>query len=340
MPRNKRLQFPGGIYHVIVRGIERRRIFLDDADREEFLIRLENALAKTGCECHAWALMSNHLHLIIRTGKTSLTDMMRKVLTGYAVYFNRKHKRHGYLYQNRYKSILCQEDVYFLQLARYIHLNPLKAKIVSTLEELDVYPWAGHSAILGNVKRAWQNTEWILTKFGHAKSSALKTYRCFIHDGITLEKSEEEAWDRGGLRRSAGGWQGIRVLKKNGEFWRGDQRILGDGDFVRTALKVAEEQEIESETLKRQGWDMNKLCEKTCALFSLKSDELKKKGRSNVISDAKNLLCCLANQKLKISGSVIARFLGISRPAVSKNVLKGEKWLKNNPTVLHSIISY
>ena len=108
MPRDKRINLPGVIYHVISRGIERRKIFIDKADREEFLRRLGDGLEKTSCQCIAWSLMPNHLHLLIRTGERALSDLMRKLLTGYAVYFNRRHKRHGYLYQNRYKSILCQ----------------------------------------------------------------------------------------------------------------------------------------------------------------------------------------------------------------------------------------
>ncbi|MDP3981457.1 MAG: transposase [Chlamydiota bacterium] len=143
MPRDKRLNIPGGVYHVISRGIERRDIFLDGIDKTEFLSRLENALVKTDSQCLAWVLMGNHFHLLIRTGTKSLSELMRKLLTGYAIYFNKKHKRHGYLYQNRYKSVLCQEDVYLLELVRYIHLNPVRAGIISTIEELDVYPWSG-----------------------------------------------------------------------------------------------------------------------------------------------------------------------------------------------------
>ena len=140
MPRNKRLHIPGGIYHVISRGIERRDIFSDNVERKEFLSRLENVLQKTGAQCLAWVLMSNHFHLLMRTGSQSLSDIMRKLLTGYALYFNRRHNRHGHLYQNRYKSVLCQEDVYLEELVRYIHLNPLRAHIVKTLDELDIYP--------------------------------------------------------------------------------------------------------------------------------------------------------------------------------------------------------
>ena len=102
MPRQGRLNIEGGIYHVIQRGIERRDIFRDDADREEFINRLGKGLKETGHHCYGWALIPNHFHLLIRTGVKPLCDLMRKVLTGYAIYFNRRHNRKGYLYQNRY----------------------------------------------------------------------------------------------------------------------------------------------------------------------------------------------------------------------------------------------
>jgi putative transposase len=154
MARQKRLNLPGAIYHVIARGLNGAALFKDREDREEFLRWLKRALDNTACRCHAWALMTNHVHLLVQTSETSLSEFARKTLTGYAKYFNRRYKRRGYVYQNRYKSILCQEDAYLLELVRYIHLNPVRAGIVGTLGELDRYPWTGHSAFLG--KSAWK----------------------------------------------------------------------------------------------------------------------------------------------------------------------------------------
>jgi len=105
--------------------------------------------------------MSNH-HLLIRTARQPLSHNMRKLLTGYVVNFNRRHKRYGHLFQNRYKSIICEDDPYLLELTRYIHLNPLRANMVKNLEELNEYPWSGHSAIMGKVKRGWQDIDTLL----------------------------------------------------------------------------------------------------------------------------------------------------------------------------------
>ena len=107
MPRKARLDAPGALHHIFVRGIERRKIFLDDIDRDNFLKRLDNVLSETATPCFAWALISNHAHLLPRTGTTAIATVMRRLLTGYAVSFNCRHRRHGQLFQNRYKSILC-----------------------------------------------------------------------------------------------------------------------------------------------------------------------------------------------------------------------------------------
>jgi len=124
MPRKARIDAPGALHHIIVRGIERRKIFKDDTDRINFLDRLCKVLSETGTKCFAWALIPNHFHLLLRTGPGGLASLMRRLLTGYAVSFNRRHKRHGQLFQNRYKSFICQEDAYLKELVRYIHLNP------------------------------------------------------------------------------------------------------------------------------------------------------------------------------------------------------------------------
>ena len=105
----------------------------DDRDRDNFLERLGNVLTETNTPCFAWSLIPNHLHLLLRTGNIPIATIMRRLLTGYAVTFNRRYRRHGHLFQNRYKSILCQEDLYLLELVRYIHLNPLRSKIVKDI---------------------------------------------------------------------------------------------------------------------------------------------------------------------------------------------------------------
>jgi len=254
MPRNKRINVAGAVHHVIVRGLNRQDIFLDDRDRNDFLARFEKALSQTGCQCYAWVLLGNHFHLLIRTGGRALSDLMRKVLSGYAISFNRRHKRHGYLFQNRYQSILCQEEKYLLELVRYIHLNPVRAGIVPSMQELDSYRWSGHAILVGRRRKGWQDREAILVRFSAKKREAVTRYRQFVADGIAMGRREELTG--GGLRRSAGGWERLMELKRAKEYWRGDERILGDGNFVDEVLQTVEEALTRREEMKRQsvGW--------------------------------------------------------------------------------------
>jgi putative transposase len=139
VPRQARLDAPGTLHHVIIRGIERRRIVDDDEDRQNFISRLGNLVEESETRIYAWSLMSNHAHLLLRSGPSGLPKFMRRFLTGYAVTYNLRHLRHGHLFQNRYHSIVCDEDVYLRELVRYIHLNPIRANLVSNLSELDRY---------------------------------------------------------------------------------------------------------------------------------------------------------------------------------------------------------
>ena len=157
MPRKARIDAPGALHHIIIRGIERKAIFKDGSDRANFLDRLSALVSESKTACYGWALMTNHAHLLLKTGLSPVATVMRRLLTGYAVSFNRRHRRHGQLFQNRYKSFLCEQDLYLKELVRYIHLNPLRAKMVKDLKELKSYPYCGHGALLGKVKNDWQD---------------------------------------------------------------------------------------------------------------------------------------------------------------------------------------
>ncbi len=149
MPRHARLDRPGLLQHVMVRGIDGCSIFLDEKDRTSFLDRFSRLLKALDTECLAWCLLDNHVHLLLKPHQRSLAMFMRRLLTGHAVTFNLRHKRSGHLFQNRFKSIVCEEEAYLLELVRYIHLNPLRAGMVSDMNQLDAYPWSGHAVLMG-----------------------------------------------------------------------------------------------------------------------------------------------------------------------------------------------
>ncbi len=225
-----RLDAPGTLHHVMVRGIEARSIFRDDRDRVDFVRRVASLAQDRDLTVYAWALLPNHAHLLLRTGGIPLARVMRSLLTGYAGTYNRRHKRKGHLFQNRYKSIVVEEEPYLLELVRYLHLNPVRAGVVPDLRALDRYPWTGHSGLLGLVPRPWQAVGEVLGQFGHSLRRSRAAYRAFVADGVSQGRRPEQ--QGGGLIRSLGGWAAVAALRRGREAYLSDERILGSTDFV------------------------------------------------------------------------------------------------------------
>jgi putative transposase len=318
-----RIDAPGTLHHIIARGIERKKIFKDDTDRDKFLERLGGILSDTKTPCLAWAIIPNHFHLLLRTGSTPISSVMRRLLTGHAIFFNRRHRRNGHLFQNRYKSILCQEDTYLLELVRYIHLNPLRAKLVNDFNEMQTYPFCGHSAIMGKVVREWQDTDFVLSLFDSKLRAARSGYRQYVQDGIAMGRRKDLIG--GGLIRSHGGWAAVRELRAAEAYQKGDERILGDGDFVEEVLLKAEEKLERKFQIKAQGIDFDKVVERIASLLEVSSTEVLASGKKRQTVTARSLLCLWVSCELGASQAWLARRLGISQPAVSLAVERGRK---------------
>ena len=316
MPRKARIDAPGALHHIIIRGIEGRVIFKDARDRDDFLKRLSAILPETETRCFAWVLMPNHVHMLFKTGSAPIATVMRRLLTGYAVSFNRRHRRHGHLFQNRYKSFLCEEDVYFKELVRYLHLNPLRAKIVRTLEELKCYPYSGHGTLMGELGCDWQDTEYVLSLFGKAVRPARRAYAEFVSKGIGQGKRPDLVG--GGLLRSVGGWYELKRYKDDGIRIKGDERILGSSDFVERVLKRAGEEFSERYRLKASGVDIDQLRIKVAQYYGIDPEALKTASKVSAVTKARTVLCYLAVRKMKVSCADVARHLNISPATVSR----------------------
>jgi REP element-mobilizing transposase RayT len=308
---------------VLIRGIERRKIFRDDADRENFIDRLGGILVETSTACYGWALLPNHVHLVLRTGTVPLATVMARLLTGYVVSFNRRHRRHGYLFQNRYKSILCQEDPYLLELVRYIHLNPLRARMVRDVKELEGFPYAGHGALLGKQKRPWQDVGYVLGQFAGGVREARRRYRAYVKEGIGQGRRTELVG--GGLIRSLGGWVKAKALRREGGRHKGDERILGDSDFVMKVLEQCEEGLERRYRLQAEGYDFDKLLRHAAELCGVNPQEILARSKRPRVVEARSLLCFWAVQELGMSATAVAKRLEISQPAVSISVRRCEK---------------
>ena len=230
MSRKARIDAPGALNHVIVMGIEGKKIFRSDYDRQNFLDRIEKLILETQTDCFAWVLIPNHAHLLLKTGLVPISALMSRLLTGYAVWFNKKYRRHGQLFQNRYKSILCQEDSYLKELVRYIHLNALRTGDVKGMKNLDKHPWCGHSVLMNNIEREWQNVDYIYGLFSDEKRIARIKYREFVKKGIPQGRRSDLIG--GGLLRSIGGWKSVKELRK------ADIRIKGSALYRSRGLPV------------------------------------------------------------------------------------------------------
>ena len=295
--------------------------------------RLAEILEETGTACYAWALLPNHLHLLLRTGTTPLSQVMRRLLTGYAVVFNLKHKRQGHLFQNRYKSILCQEEPYFLELVRYIHLNPLRAGEVPNFDALSKASYSGHSAVLGHTKREWQDVDFVLRFFGEGVGAARQGYREYVKAGI--EQGRRPDLIGGGLLRSHGGWTGVKALRESGTYQKGDERILGEGAFVERVLAEVEENFERRYRLVSKGFNLERIAQRVSELLGVSPEEVLEPGqRGKARVKARSLVCYWAAMELGMKQGELAKMLRLTQPAISMAIRRGAQLAGNQKFTL------
>jgi putative transposase len=244
-------------------------------------------------------------------------------LSGYAVSHNRRHRRSGHLFQNRYKSILCQEDAYLLELVRYIHLNPVRAGIVKDLKTLNKYPFSGHSAIMGKVMRQWQDVDWVLKLYDDRLWMGRRRYRGFVEKGISQGRRSDLMG--GGLIRSSGGWAGVKAKRKAKVFEKSDERILGDGDFVEEVLVAAQKQMEKRYRLAAEGYDLDTIASKVCDMMDIEASSFWASGKERKRVEARSVLCYWAVRDFGTSMAELSRRLKLSISGVSLSVKRGER---------------
>ncbi|MFA5027829.1 MAG: transposase, partial [Candidatus Methylomirabilota bacterium] len=318
MPRQARLDCPGTLHHVMLRGIERGAIVTDDTDRENLLTRLGNTATATGTAIYAWAVLANHVHLLCRSGPRGLPVFMRRWLTGYAVSYNKRHRRAGHLFQNRYKSIVVDEDMYFHELVRYIHLNPLRAGLVDSLRALDRYPWAGHATLLGHRTVPWQERRAVLAWFGRPEARAVRAYRAYVAAGIPLGRRPDLVG--GGLVRSLGGWAAVRAMRPRIPEEMADPRILGGGDFVETLLHEAEARQRPRLRPAERERRATALIEAGCSQVGISPAEFAAGGRRGAVSTLRAAIAQRLVADLGFSLADVARRCGVTTSAISRAV--------------------
>ena len=253
----------------------------------------------------------------MRPEQGTLAAFMLRLLTGYAVVFNLRHNRSGHLFQNRYKSIVCEEDPYLLELVRYIHLNPIRAGMVESLEDMVRHPWCGHAELLGKSNRNLITQEPILAFFSRHKSQARRLYRAFLADGLKGKRSGKLS--RGGKRLS----MALNPALSEKDVF--DDRILGGGRFVENIL------DAKGEAAQDATLSLIDLVRLVSTHFGLEPEELSLPSKARKIVRAKAVICYLAVRRLRIKGVEVAKQLGYSSTAVTHAATRGELIFSETP---------
>jgi len=316
MPRKPRLNVPGAVYHVMSRCLEHYSIFTDDSDRDQFTSLLGLYLGQTEAQCYAWALMSNHYHLVLRLGDIELGRIMKPLNMHYAHYHRKKYNRRGPLFMDRFKSIATQDQHYVQELVRYVHLNPVRVGICKSIDDLNIYPWSGHAALVGKggKSHSFQQTESVLKRFGATVHESRVNYLKFMEEGLNCSGEEDRLIDL--VRKSNEGSQGGRTAT----CW-----VIGDREFVINALDSAQATRLRINRFEREGGSIESLAGKICEHFKISADELKKRHRENNTADARKVLACIADRQYRAPHRYIAEYLGVGTTAVSGMSRQGKK---------------
>lgn len=279
MARKPRIEYNGAFYHVITRGNQRQKIFKDKQDYTKYLKVLSDYKDRYKYLLYAYALMNNHVHLLIQTQETPLSKILQGINQRYTIYFNKKYKTIGHLFQGRYKAILCNKDEYLLILLKYIHLNPVRAGIV---KNTDKYQWSSHHFYIEKHSSGdiIIDIEQVLGMFSKSKAKAMRLYRVYM--------SEKEEVGREDIYSTI------------------DQRILGDERF---AEKVSEEHKAEVIfTKKQKEYTLGEIARGIEDAYGITLREIQQKGKDRNIMQCRKLFSLVAKE-YGYKGNEIARYI-------------------------------
>lgn len=285
MARKPRLHIPGGVYHVMLRGNGGQDVFFNEADRYHFYLLLQEGIARYSHRIHGFCLMPNHVHIAIQVADESLSKIMQNMSFRYTRWINRRKKRVGHLFQGRYKAILVDQDSYLLALVRYIHLNPVRAKIV---RQPSAYPWSGHRAYLGRETLPWLETQWVLGQFGKRISTCRQRYEAFIREG------------RGEGHRE--------------EFHKGseDNRVLGSDKFLASVIDPPVKPDVKI--------DFTVIMKLVCQSYQLSEKDLASNSRHRTLSEARQIVGWLAQKTNSFTLTEVGERFGRDVTTMSRGV--------------------
>jgi putative transposase len=310
MGRPLRVEFPGALYHITSRGNEKKNIFRDHSDQTRFSAILQDYHDRFGILIHCFVLMNNHYHIVMETPQGNLLKAMHGINSTYTGYFNRKYDRVGHLFQGRYKGILIDRESYLLEVSRYVHLNPVRAKMVEMPEE---YEWSSYGGYISEVRQLrWVEYSWILSNFGTYRNKAMAKYREFV----------EEVIDKG-----------VQNPFKNVY----GQVILGGEKFRERIRALIRSQPLGEGIVDRKRFrsfvNVDELIRAVAKAFGIKGEELKARGSRN--NKARNVAIYLVKRSCGLSNREIGEiFGGIHYSAVSKASGRFEQEIKGDERLL------
>lgn len=302
MARRPRLEVEGGLYHLITRGVDRRDIFHDRGDFERFITLLGTQKDKLPFYLYAYCLMTNHIHLLIERRTDDVGRIMHRVLTGYTQYYNRKYRRSGHVLQGRHKAILCQSDPYLAELVRYIHLNPVRAKMVERVED---YPYNSHRAYIGLEAVGIVDVDPVLRRFGPKKELARERYLQFMGAGIGLGSQDR--------------------------FYKTEHGLLGSEEFVDEMIhRMGEFVPKGTPEAVTTAFDGEGLVAAVEEVFGVAAADFCGKAKGERIGAAKEALI-VTGRRLGATVTALARLTGLNVATVSRRHDAGIKKMKEAP---------
>ncbi|MDO8282839.1 MAG: transposase [Thermodesulfovibrionia bacterium] len=302
MARRPRIEFNGAFYHIIIRGNQKQKIFKGKNDFLKYLEILTGYKQRYKFLLYSYVLMSNHLHLLIETQSFPLSKILQGINQSYTMYFNKRYKTVGHLFQGRYKAILCDRDGYLLSLIKYIHLNPVRAEMTKRPDE---YPWSSHQCYAGKaVSGDPVDTDQVLRMFSEDKTAARKLYRAYMGDGISVDKDD------------------IYNIA--------DQRVLGDERFIEKVMDMCDV-ELVHEKRERE-YTLDEIAKVVEKVHGITLKQIRQKSKARDISIGKKILT-IAAREYKYKCSEIAAFIK-KDPAIVTRYLKEKEDMKEDVDVL------
>lgn len=279
MARPLRIEYPGAVYHVLSRGNNRQAIFRDDADRRHYLAKLRQYCAEKGVELLCYCLLSNHVHLLVETPRGNLSKLMQAFQTSYTSYFNRRHGRTGHVFEQRYKAFLVDRDSYLLQVSRYIHLNPVAAKLAVRPE---AYRWSSYPAYVKDTAGEGLKRESILGQLTGTRQQRIARYRAFVEGALS-----------GGVR-----WAALPITA---------QAFIGEEEFVAEARRKGTRQPGALE----RSYGLGEIIQTVAVVVGLPPEQLQTPSKNARIQRGRELVMYVARRHSGASLREITERLGV-----------------------------